>query len=316
MITTVCPPEHKHSATSTCYGEHQCRCVDCRSGNNARKRDAYRKRAYGIATAKFVDAAPVREHVEHLRAFGMGARQIATTAGVSLTCLEHLIWGHAIRTPRRYRPPTPSHHISPANAAAILAVKPDPTTMLGNTRIPARGAHRRVQALVTQGWTMNQIGVRIGMSANGISRLLQQDLVYAKNHRELASVFEDLWNERPPRDTRVERGNYLRSVRHAADRRWLPPLAWDDIDNDPTPPVADHDFTVDEMAVELACSGERVRLNPAERREVVRLLHPRRWSDTRIADFADCDARTVLRIRQDLGLAAFDQNDLIDRNAA
>lgn len=27
----ICPPEHKHGATSTCYTGHKCRCVNCTS---------------------------------------------------------------------------------------------------------------------------------------------------------------------------------------------------------------------------------------------------------------------------------------------
>ena len=31
MSEFVCPPDHKHGETLTCYGKHKCRCGDCRS---------------------------------------------------------------------------------------------------------------------------------------------------------------------------------------------------------------------------------------------------------------------------------------------
>lgn len=37
----ICPPEHKHHRTSTCYQEHRCRCGPCREQRNARSRRRY-----------------------------------------------------------------------------------------------------------------------------------------------------------------------------------------------------------------------------------------------------------------------------------
>jgi hypothetical protein len=45
-------------------------------------------------------------------------------------------------------------------------------------------------------------------------------------------------------------------------------------------------------------------------------LHRERWSDGRIADTIGCASKTVERIRDELGLEAFDQNELRDRGAA
>jgi hypothetical protein len=62
--------------------------------------------------------------------------------------------------------------------------------------------------------------------------------------------------------------------------------------------------------------GERVRLTPAERREAVTRLHRLRWSDGRIAEALHCADRTVLRIREELHLEAFDQTTLQRKGAA
>lgn len=41
----ICPPDHKHAATMTCYSKHGCRCDDCRTHNaNARRAEKARRR--------------------------------------------------------------------------------------------------------------------------------------------------------------------------------------------------------------------------------------------------------------------------------
>lgn len=45
----ICPPEHKHGVTTTCYRHHRCRCEGCRAAWNAYHRAwAERRRAERI----------------------------------------------------------------------------------------------------------------------------------------------------------------------------------------------------------------------------------------------------------------------------
>jgi hypothetical protein len=60
----------------------------------------------------------------------------------------------------------------------------------------------------------------------------------------------------------------------------------------------------DDVAVDLAVSGQRVELTPAERREALRRLHAARLSDPQIAERLGLHVRTVLRLRSELGLPA------------
>ncbi|MCU1418702.1 MAG: hypothetical protein JWP32_2876 [Schumannella sp.] len=313
----TCPPGHKHGRAGTCYNEHRCRCEACVDHNRLVKRRAYRLRAYGLPTSNLVDAQPAREHIEHLQAFGIGAKQIAVMAGIQHAKVSHILWGSSVATPKRYRPPVPAKRIAQATETAILAVRPDVHALLPTTTIPARGTQRRVQALITLGWTHTELAHRMGTSPEHLSYILMhQNRVQAWTHLAAMAVFDSLWNVTPPADTRTAQTARTRMKNHAAARRWVPPLGWDDIDTDAEPPATEYDHTVDDIAVELACSGEAVRLNPAERREAIRILHPRKWSDRLMAAHADCDERTVLRIRQELGLEAWDQNELTDRRAA
>lgn len=313
--TTICPPDHQHGAKSTCYHYHLCRCLPCRLANAARSAESYALRKAG--TPRLVDAQPTREHILHLRGFGIGAKQVAALAGVDHSIVSNILWGHPQTSSGRRRPPVPAAKVRRENADAILAVHPDPWAVTHHTRIPSRGTQRRIQALATLGWTLADLGPLVGKSPDVAHRILKKDAVFAETHWSFAKLYDELWNVAPPRTTKDDRIKATRMVRFAADRRWLPPLAWDDIDNDPTPPVAGPDTAVDEIAVELVIAGETgIRLNRAERHEVVKHFHARYWSDGRIADLVGCTDETIFRDREHLGLEAFDQTELIRRDAA
>lgn len=309
-----CPPDHSHGAKSSCYTTHGCRCAHCRQHNTARMAHRRRQIAYGRHDSGYVDADPVRLHVNHLREHGMGIDRLATVTGVPYGVLNALLYGRRRGDGLTRRPPT--KRIRATHAQTILAVAPDLTTLSPSASYPGLGVRRRLQALAARGWALTALAPHLGVGGARVQQYIHAESVAVSTHLRVAAMYDELWDQEPPRSSSEEKATYVRTINHARACRWVPPLGWNDIDTDVEPPATEQDSTIDEMAVELACSGERVRLNPAERREVVSLLHPRRWSDARIAEFADCDARTVLRIRQDLGLLAFDQNDLIDWNAA
>lgn len=311
----ICPPDHKHDATDTCYNTHRCGCEPCRVRNADRKRLRRRLLAYGRPTTTMVDPGPAREHIAHLREFGMGSRTIAAHAGLDLGRVSLLIWGRRSRAagtggliiPRR---------IERATADAILAIKPDVALLAPMALIPARGAKRRIQALSTLGWTHDEMAARLGTQQRHISHiLLHQERVTVAMHQAVAAMFDEWWNVTPPPITSYK-ASRVRVLKAAERRGYLPPLAWDDIDNDPTPAVVERETFIDELAVELAIAGDRVNLSRLERHEVVKHFHPLRWSDGRIADYIGCDERTILRDREYLGLEAFDQTELIGRDAA
>lgn len=310
---TICPPEHKHDGSLVCYNLHKCRCRPCSEHRMRHEANRRKQQAYGRYDSGLVDVAPVREHLLILGEFGIGYKRAAALAGVGVTAVRNVIWGRQDPGPRKGEM---LRRIKRENAERILAVKPDISLLAPGHPIPARGTHRRIQALVARGWSQSKIAERISMERSNFGMMMQRDQVTVSTHRTVAALFDELWDQLPPMDEWRDRAAYSRTIRHAQDRRWLPPLAWDDIDNDVEPPVPDDEGGIDETAVELALVGERVRLTPLERRECVSRLHGMRWSDRRIAETIHCSDRTVLRIREELGLAAFDQNNLRDRGAA
>jgi hypothetical protein len=309
----VCPDGHKHAAASTCFIQHQCRCTPCVDAHNARERNRVKQKAYGRFDTGLVDADPVREHILKLGEFGIGYKRVAQLAGVGVTGVRSLIWGRQDPGDRYGEIPK---RVAREKAEKILAVPATIENLGARQSVPARGTHRRVQALVARGWSQSKIAVRLGMDRGNFGLMMRREFVGAGTHRRMAEIYEELWDQLPPHAEWREKIAYTRALEHARQRRWLPPLAWDDIDLDDEPPVPDEEGGVDEIAVELAIAGEGVRLRPAERRECVRRLHSEKWSDARIGDTLRCAAKTVARIREELGLEAWDQNDLRDRGAA
>lgn len=182
--------------------------------------------------------------------------------------------------------------------------------------VDATGTHRRLQALMAIGWSLPAIAARLGDRGPNIRRVLLAPRLTRRFADRIAAVYEDLCMIRPVGHDRTSIAAIARTRIFAARRGWLPPLAWDDIDNDPQPAAADNDAEVDQVAVDLAIAGKHVRLTPAERRACVAILHAKHYSDGLIAETIGCASKTVERIRGELSLAAYDQNDLIDRAAA
>jgi hypothetical protein len=99
--------------------------------------------------------------------------------------------------------------------------------------------------------------------------------VTARTAQDVTELYERLSPTPPPRSTGQQRATADAARAHAAKQGWRPPLAWDDIDTDPTPeptsgtrPPDD----VDEIAIERALAGDGVgydNLTPAEQHEVI-----------------------------------------------
>jgi len=179
--------------------------------------------------------------------------------------------------------------------------------------VPAIGTHRRLQALACLGWSATHVAARIGVSGQRMRQILAADRITQDNADRIAAVYDELWDQRAPESSATNR------TRARAHRQgWVGPLMWDDDEIDlpeATPAVAEADVTVtrfDTARITAAVAGEPVTLSPRERREVITVLNGRRWSARRIAEYAGCDTRTVVRIRGELNLPSYDQMEIRD----
>lgn len=209
------PDEHGHDGSG-------CRCTPCREAHTLaaqqrRTRDAQAR--WGAAAPATVDAGPVRDHVRALMAAGLGRRRITTLAGVAPTTLTHLLYGNTGSEPAK--------RISPDLAAKLLAVTAARGPADGQ-RVDAVGTRRRLQALTAVGWNGADLARRLGKNPATLHRLLTGAAVTAKTARAVTSLYDQIWDQHPPAETAADRAEAARTRATAADRGWLPPMAWDD----------------------------------------------------------------------------------------
>lgn len=276
-----------------------------------RQRRRNRLRAYGRADQirpATVPAAPVREHLAALQAEGYGLERIADAAQVSRSVVMHVMYG-----PRGERGGKRPASIKTRPGERLLATT---GAMIDAAFVPATGTARRLRALVAIGYSETHLASRIGMHRGNMSPIItgSRPRVTGETFAAVRALFAELWS------APVEGREAVRARNVAKRNRWVGPLAWDDIDDpDERPNITGEvigEAQIDDLAVMLALSGEQVRLTPAERREAVARAHEMRWSDIRTADMTGMSERTVLRIRQELGLEAFEYSDLVQAGAA
>jgi hypothetical protein len=295
---------HQHG-THACYVLDRCRCHPCKDANTAYERTRSRQTAYGRWNP-YVDAQPVRDHVQQLTAAGMGLKTIAKRSHVAHGALWKLMYGKTRPDGTRQ----PSIKVRRETAQALLQLRPDLELLAPVAYVDATGTHRRIQALMAAGWSLSQQAQHLGVAPTNLPAVLHRTRVFARTALAVRAMYDRLASQPPAETNQRERIAASRARNYAAARGWPPPIWWDDDELD-TPDVDTRDpqrlnahDDVDEVAVLRACDGEHLDLTIGERREVVRRLHARGLSDGRIAATGGLTARTVLRIRQELDLPA------------
>ena len=181
-----------------------------------------RQKLYGRWETIFVDAEPVRTHIQALRDSGVGSRKMQELSGVSRTTITALMTG------RPCRGTGPSREVYKDTADKLLSV-PLPVGYEGRAlgaNIDATGTIRRLRALVAIGYTQHSICDRLGWSDGNASKLFigKQTRVTTATARKVAELYEAL---------SMTPGMSKRARNHANKQGWAPPLAWEDdtIDN-------------------------------------------------------------------------------------
>lgn len=104
------------------------------------------------------------------------------------------------------------------------------------SRLPAVGVQRRLRALYALGWTWTALDREMG-TFNMADKWARQNYAYVfpATQKTIVDLFERLSMTLPPERTPAERRAAARARNAARKQGWPPPLAWDDIDNDPEP---------------------------------------------------------------------------------
>jgi AraC-like DNA-binding protein len=287
--------KHQHGSRAA-YVRDRCRCRACTTANTAASNQMHRERTFG-RWEPYVDATRARQHIQMLRAAGIGVDQIAKLAGLSSSHVRGLIYPSSGGKP-------PFQKVRRETAERILVVSADDSSRAAYSQVDSTGTRRRLQALVAVGWAQAWLARELHRSPANLRRSMTSESVTARTARLVNAMYERLWDAPPPRQTIAQRNASDAARAHATQHRWLPPLAWDDIDEDPDPDTIQRDTSgadsdLDEIAIERAITGDtRVRLTHAEQIEVVRRMSERGRSIRTIAELLSTSKRTVSRHRR------------------
>lgn len=233
-------PRAKHvHGTAKAYQLDGCRCDPCRAAASAAM-SAYRMARHAGRNNYQADAARVREHMVTMRdKYGVTPNTVAKAAGVSTATAWRIMHGKA--------------KISRAIGARILRVNLD--TLPDTARMNSLGARRRMQALCAVGWTITELGQRIGF--RNPLHILAREQAEVGTVRAVAALYRELLGVDP--EPVVGRRWAEAARRRAARNGWAPPGAWQDIDHDDAPEPDTVDDGIEATPAQTVASAARAR---------------------------------------------------------
>ncbi|MFD8771364.1 hypothetical protein [Streptomyces sp. NPDC059916] len=186
MTTAV--REAPHHNTVTCVKHYGCKRIECVERVRAYQKAWRHNRA---TQPPFVDAEPVRKHLELLADAGIGPRRVSTLTGLAVETIAGFTRPYNCGGGRRFGR---KRKVRPVVAAKILALDPDTITP-GVT--DATGSRRRIQALNAAGWTKPALAQRLPAGSRPLHTLHQQTHLYARTADAIADLYDALKDQRP-----------------------------------------------------------------------------------------------------------------------
>lgn len=147
-------------------------------------------------------------------------------------------------------------------------------------KVDATGTHRRIQALMANGWSLDQIMERAGYRKSGNWIKYDATTLHVNTAAKIAAVYDELWDKPGP-------SKWTRTW--ARNQGYLPPMAWDDETIDDPAAWAnetDESDVLDEIAVDRFVAGDLPwqALSVPERKEAARILQRYGMSHSEIHD--------------------------------
>lgn len=139
--------------------------------------------------------------------------------------------------------------------------------------VPVEPTRRKVQALCALGWSATDVARALGITQQSMSKILNRPDRIRRSTAERVDRVYTAWEMRIPPETTWTKRNRTNALK----RGWLPPLAWEDIEQGivaetekprerPRPDRLDEE----EVAAVLGGDWRRKGLSKAEKTEVVR----------------------------------------------
>lgn len=240
-----------------------------------------------LAAARFVDPEPVQAHILTLEAAGMSASAIAALAECHEAAIVRIATGAGEFA-------VPVHR---ETADRILLIPIELTAMPTLNQLPSRGSRRRIQALGAMGWSTTLLAREAGIPEHSLEAVLSTPLISVSKERAISGLFRKLWDQPAPEGTPDEQFHKICALSRAESEGWVTALAWDDIDQDDDPaPTPRHDAgLVDEVAIQLAITGQLVPLTARERDIAVRRLRDQDVTGEEIANRLKISLSSVYR---------------------
>lgn len=163
----------------------------------------YRARKRALRGFGLVDAAPIRERICQLNAFGMTCAEIDRAAGLSATCKQVLDGQPTVRK---------------STAEAVLSVRS--RRALSGTLISREAMDRRIIEMLEEGYPLSTQGKLSGITANTIRS--DAKTVRASTMKQYLAATEKAlteWNTEPTRSQNAAR-NYAVKYAATVDRKW------------------------------------------------------------------------------------------------
>lgn len=150
----------------------------------------------------------------------MGRRRIAEVARIPISEVVEILYGRYLDDPTNPEHRLPRKRVSRATSEKVIAVRAD---LAAHAVVDATVTIRRLQALVTLGWSVTALGRRLNLSCSNVHTLMGQGRVLEVKRRQVVALYDEMWAQRPGPS-----GAATRATRYAANRGWVSPLAWDD----------------------------------------------------------------------------------------
>ncbi|MFT4081169.1 MAG: hypothetical protein QM638_01155 [Nocardioides sp.] len=270
---------HVHG-TRACYVLDRCRCKPCAKANAEATNWRERQKLYGRYD-KYVDAEPVRAHVNALREYGIGAKRVAALAGIAHGAMSKLMYGVYEPTGRGGGRGSsgklvrgPAKRVLRTTAEKILAVQAIPENRNPGQPDPDRTelARLKLRSLVALGWSMRRLAGLLDVNPANFGPLVHGSHVMERRTVDrIEALFDELGMTLPPETTQRGRISASRSRNYAKAHGWAPPLALPDLGAMPAERDRLRGRPLDAVAIERRMAGDRsVRLTPGEAAELVR----------------------------------------------